>query len=105
MLRYEEVAELVRIIDRNSCAEFDLDTVELKLVVRRHRVGGQVAPPAVEPPSTAPLRTGAGASPQAATLPAVSRKFCSDDSAAGRQFIEVLIMGSFYRTPLQGEPT
>jgi len=53
-LRYEEIAEILRIIDSSSCDEVVIETAEVKLVVRRNSTAGpaDLAPP--ERP-TAPL--------------------------------------------------
>ena len=45
-LRYEEVAEILKIIDSSSCDEVIVETGDIKLVVRRNASPGYVAPAA-----------------------------------------------------------
>jgi acetyl-CoA carboxylase biotin carboxyl carrier protein len=40
-LRYEEVAEILKIIDSSHCDEVSIETAEIKLFVRRSGAGGQ----------------------------------------------------------------
>jgi acetyl-CoA carboxylase biotin carboxyl carrier protein len=44
-LRYEEVAEILKIIDSSSCDELIVETGDMKLVVRRNAVSGQPSIP------------------------------------------------------------
>ena len=67
-LRYEDVADIIRIIDASACEELVLETAELKLVVRRRGAGGSAdaGQPAValSPTSAAaPAPAGGFASP------------------------------------------
>lgn len=39
-LRYEEIAEILKIIDSSNCDEISIETAEIKLFVRRSGVGG-----------------------------------------------------------------
>lgn len=100
-LRFEEVAEIVRIIEASACDEIVLETPELKLVVRRRgaTTPAEVAQPAPSPvaspriePSSAP---GAGsAKPSAAPLPA----------KAGGVEMRAPMVGTFYRAPSPDAP-
>lgn len=38
-LRYEEVAEILRIIDSSNCDEISIETAEIKLFIRRSGIG------------------------------------------------------------------
>ena len=52
-LSYDEIAEILKIIDGSSCDELVVDTGDMKLVVRRNSAGGVHVPhddsPAVAP--------------------------------------------------------
>ena len=43
-LRYDEIAEILKIIDNSSCDEFIVETGDMKLVVRRNGATGHVEP-------------------------------------------------------------
>lgn len=104
MLRYEEVAELVRIIDSSSCAELILDTADLKLVVRRHGAGTQSPPSTTEQPSPVTMQKPAAAEP--ATPPAQQAAETQDprgvDVGVTRTIVEAPMIGTFYRAPSPG---
>ena len=91
-LSYDEIAEILKIIDGSSCAELIVETGDMKLVVRRNSASGAHAPDAaaelIAPPAPAPLVT----SPPV-TAPATVAK-------APHQ-IEVVapMVGTFYRAP------
>ena len=53
-LTYEEVAEILKIIDGSSCDELIVETGEIKLVVRRNAAAGHAAP-AAERAGSAPV--------------------------------------------------
>ena len=62
-LSYDEIAEILKIIDGSSCDELVVDTGDMKLVVRRNSVGGAYVPqdnaPAVAappPPAAQPMK-------------------------------------------------
>ncbi len=95
MLRYEDVAELVRIIDGSSCAEFVLDTPELKLTLRRHGIVGPIAPvPTPNAPHAAPPAAPMVAPTQTAAAPRLT----------GHQQVEAPMIGTFYGAPAPGQP-
>lgn len=102
MLRYEEVAEIVRIIDNSSCAELILDTADLKLVVRRHGTGGESAPPAIERPSGVPAQTAAEPELQPAQSPAPAQQSRRPAVGGTRKIVEAPMIGTFYRAPSPG---
>ncbi len=101
MLRYEDVAELVRIIDSSSCAEFVLDTAELKLILRRHGAVGSVANGPPPSPQPGIVNTPAAPSPAAAATPA----HAAAPMQAGHQLVEAPMIGTFYGAPAPGQPT
>ena len=43
-LRYDEIAEILKIIDSSSCDELIVETGDVKLVVRRNGAPAQAAP-------------------------------------------------------------
>ncbi|MBI3699793.1 MAG: acetyl-CoA carboxylase biotin carboxyl carrier protein [Afipia sp.] len=98
-LRFEEIAEILKIIDSSSCDELVVEASGMKLVVRRNGVTGRAefsnerplfaspAPPAtsaaaVVHPAAPPLRAGA---PVAA--------------APGQMEVNAPMVGTFYRAP------
>ena len=64
-LRYEEVAEILKIIDSSSCDEVIVETGDIKLVVRRNPSPGYVAPAAE--------RAGSVSAPATAVTPKIGR--------------------------------
>ena len=96
-LRYDEISEILKIIDSSSCDEFVLETDDIKLVVRRRGAAGPVADQvdrtlahfrpnrAVNRPSAGP--TGA---------PALARR--------PRNVVSAPMVGTFYRSPSPGAP-
>lgn len=54
-LRYEDIVEILKIIDSSSCDELIVETGDMKLVVRRNGATGHMEPasdPAISPTST-----------------------------------------------------
>ena len=100
-LSYEDVAEILKIIDSSSCDEFIVETGDIKLVVRRNAAPGHVAPVAERagsaPASAAPPRPRADA---AAAQPATTRQA----AAAGQIEVTAPMVGTFYRAPSPDAP-
>src|SRR6516165_11205300 len=66
-LSYDEISEILKIIDESSCDEFVLETGDIKLVVRRR---GATAPgQPVEPAITTSVSLPTGAPMQSAARP------------------------------------
>ncbi len=104
MMRYEDVSELVRIIDSSSCTEVVLDTAELKLVVRRNGAGTPGAQ--VEAPKLAPVPTsvvpGDNPAPEktdSSTLAKTPHRTGGGDTPG---IVEAPMIGTFYRAPSPG---
>ena len=100
-LRYEDVAEILKIIDSSSCDELIVETGDIKLVVRRNTAPGHVAP--AERAGSAPaIAAPPGPSPHATT----ARQATSGQTAATGQ-IEVTapMVGTFYRAPNPDAPS
>ena len=93
-LSYDEIAEILKIIDGSSCDELIVETGDVKLVVRRNAAGTGPAPsPDRAPQSIAPPAPTAPVTPPPANAPAKAVK-------APHQ-IEVVapMVGTFYRAP------
>ena len=100
-LRFDQVADLIKIIDASACQELVLETTELKLVVRR----GSSNPPALPQPTEAPQlarasaeetkvpRTGAPLHPQV-----------TQPQHTGAHEIRSPMVGTFYRAPSPDSP-
>jgi acetyl-CoA carboxylase biotin carboxyl carrier protein len=76
-LRYDEIAEILKIIDGSSCEELIVETGDMKLVVRRNGAGGtrtrdvptpRSAPASIAAPQPAPPQAST-ASPGLETAP------------------------------------
>ncbi|MDA8050226.1 MAG: acetyl-CoA carboxylase biotin carboxyl carrier protein [Rhodospirillales bacterium] len=102
-LRFEDIAELLRVIDASSCEELVLDTAELKLVVRRHGapVGG-AGITASEPAPVARPRPAAILAP-AATRPPDTASSAGKSLSAGL-LVNAPMVGTFYRASSPGAP-
>jgi len=101
-LSYDEIAEILKIIDGSSCDELVVETGDIKLVVRRKTAGGVAissghpsgSAPVAAPPAAA-IDAAAAAPPVAAPRPSAPAK------AAAAHQIEVTapMVGTFYRAP------
>jgi acetyl-CoA carboxylase biotin carboxyl carrier protein len=95
-LSYDEVSEIIKLIDGSSCDEFVLETEDIKLVVRRRgAANGSVAMDSGEDsgtifvgPSTTPKQQ-----PRQAATP-----------AASTNVVFAPMVGTFYRSPSPGAP-
>lgn len=98
-LSYEDVAEILKIIDSSSCDEVIVETGDVKLVVRRNTAPGYVAPAAERagpgPAITAPPRPNATTARQATT---------GQTAAAGQIEVTAPMVGTFYRAPSPDAP-
>jgi acetyl-CoA carboxylase biotin carboxyl carrier protein len=100
-LSYEDVAEILKIIDSSSCDELIVETGDIKLVVRRNTAPGYVAPAAERagpgPAIAAPPhpRADAAAARQATT---------GQTAAAGQIEVTAPMVGTFYRAPSPDAP-
>jgi acetyl-CoA carboxylase biotin carboxyl carrier protein len=88
-LRYEEVAEILKIIDSSSCDELIVETGDMKLVVRRNAVSGYAAPAVERAVSAAPATV--APQPVRAAQPSIPRKTSA-------------MVGTFYRSPSPDAP-
>jgi acetyl-CoA carboxylase biotin carboxyl carrier protein len=94
---YDEIGEILKLIDGSSCDEFVLETRDIKLVVRRHADGSRLpaesAPAA--PVSKAPF------TPAAAVQPVQSAAASGHDP---KHVVRAPMVGTFYRSQAPGEP-
>lgn len=96
-LRYDEIADILRMIDNSSCDELVIETAELKLVVRRHGAGGATTATLSPPTNGAtPGPTAPTAAPPAAAPPAQT-------PASGIE-VRSPMVGTFYRAPKPDAP-
>lgn len=106
-LRYEEIAEILKIIDSSSCDELIVETGDIKLVVRRNASTGYAAPAAERtgpaPAIAAPPRPRADAAARPDTT--VAQLAATAQIATASQ-IEVTapMVGTFYRAPNPDAP-
>lgn len=106
-LEFNELRELLAVIDQTDIAEFTLKSGEFELVVRKGMPVGEFAPPA----QVAPLQGVAApiAIAPAATLPSVAVAPTVQPPAPSRpneKLLEVIspMVGTFYRSPAPDEP-
>jgi acetyl-CoA carboxylase biotin carboxyl carrier protein len=86
-LRFDQVAELIKIIDASACQELVLETTELKLVVRNGSVDAASSP---KSPETPQLVSASVAGPELIKTPAPSEPG--------------LARSNFYRAPSPDSP-
>ena len=106
-LSYEDVAEILKIIDSSSCDEVIVETGDIKLVVRRNTAPGHAAPAAeragVAPAVAAPPRPRADAT--ASPGATAERPATAGQTATARQFeVTAPMVGTFYRAPSPDAP-
>jgi len=98
-LTYDEIAEIIKLIDSSSCDELVVETGDIKLVVRRNGASAGAAAEYVERGS-APV-TGSPAAPRKAraAAPKVAAADAADATAAGQIEVAAPMVGTFYRAP------
>lgn len=98
-LKYEEIAEIMKIIDSSSCDELIVETGDVKLVVRRN--GGGSASPVIERPAVAvPAPRAVATSTPAAQKAAAPAAMDS----SGKLEVIAPMVGTFYRAPSPDAP-
>ena len=93
-LTYDEIAEIIKLIDSSSCDELVVETDDIKLVVRRNGVSAGAAAEYVER-GAAPVTV----SPAA---PRKAPKVAAADVAVGQIEVAAPMVGTFYRAPNPG---
>lgn len=98
-LRYDEIVDILKIIDSSSCDEFIVETGDVKLVVRRNGATGHAAVtgerPALFPAAAAPPQP---AKRETREAPAATA------TAAGQCEVAAPMVGTFYRAPSPDAP-
>jgi acetyl-CoA carboxylase biotin carboxyl carrier protein len=95
-LRFDEIAEILKIIDSSSCDEFVVETGDVKLIVRRNGVTGRAEflnerPPPAAGPSVPPTTQQPAARALRADAPV--------SVAPGQMEVTAPMVGTFYRAP------
>ncbi len=85
-LRYDEIAEILKLIDSSSCDEFIVETADVKLIVRRNGVTGHAELLSDRPRPAAPSAVREAASPK-------------PEAAAGQIEVTAPMVGTFFRAP------
>ena len=97
-LRFDDIAEILKIIDSSACDEVVVETGDVRLVVRRNGAGQPTVllndQPLTNAPSPAVPR---GLSTAPAAAPRV-------ESAAGQIEVVAPMVGTFYRAPSPDAP-
>lgn len=96
-LDYDQISEILKIIDSSSCEEFMLEIGDIKLVLRRRSGNGLASPPFAEAPVH---MTPATAQPNAAPQPRPE----SARTHEGLDVVRAPMVGIFYRSPSPGAP-
>lgn len=97
-LRYDDVSEIIKLIDASSCDEFVLETEEIRLVLRRRTGNGAATDghPAPAGPADSP-RPIATAKPAPEPPRTIARPAASNAVTAP-------MVGTFYRSPSPDAP-
>lgn len=99
-LRYDEIGDILKLIDSSSCEEFVLETADIRLVLRRHGADGAASP--AGPTGGAPALSAAPSAP-ASARPA-PRAPASPATAHVAHVVRSPMVGTFYQSPSPGEP-
>ncbi len=91
-VRYDEISEILKVIDSSSCDEFVLETGDVKLVVRRRGAAGPA--PAIEPARPLPAAPSPAQPAVGTAAPALH------DGSTG--VVTAPMVGTFYRSPSPG---
>jgi len=94
-LSYDDVQQILKIIDASSVEELRLEIGELKLVVRKRGSRAEVTETSADSPPAAARE------PVAAAAPAPSRQ---RRAAEGEFELKAPMVGTFYRAPRPGAP-
>jgi acetyl-CoA carboxylase biotin carboxyl carrier protein len=97
-LDYDQISEILKIIDSSSCEEFMLEIGDIKLVLRR-RSGNGLAPP---PFAEAPVHMTPAKAPQPNA--ALQPQPASVRTHEGLDVVRAPMVGIFYRSPSPGAP-
>ena len=95
-LTYDEIAEIIKLIDSSSCDELVVETGDIKLVVRRSGV----------PPAATAEYVERGSAPVTVSPPARKARSAAPkvEAAAGQIEVTAPMVGTFYRAPSPEAP-
>jgi acetyl-CoA carboxylase biotin carboxyl carrier protein len=98
-LRFDDIAEILKIIDSSSCDEVVVETGDVRLVVRRNGAAGQPTVLLNDRPLSHAPATSAVQGPATATAapPQI-------ETAAGQIEVVAPMVGTFYRAPSPDAP-
>lgn len=97
-LTYDEIAEILKLIDNSSCDELIVETGDMKLVVRRNSASST---PAAVAEYTTLTSAPTAAPPTAREARAVPLKI---EAGAGQIEVTAPMVGTFYRAPNPESP-
>jgi acetyl-CoA carboxylase biotin carboxyl carrier protein len=97
-LSYDDVQNILKIIDASSLEELRLEIGDLKLVVRKRAGRAEVAPEAPPPPTRVETTAAADAKTTARGAPR------SRPAGEGEVEVTAPMVGTFYRAPRPGAP-
>ncbi len=95
-LKYDEIAEIKRLIDSSSCDELVVETSDVRLVVRRNGAAGHAEP--------LRERVIPAAAPAPSTVPAAPATPAKVATTAGQVEVVAPMVGTFYRAPRPDAP-
>ena len=95
-LSYDDVQQILKIIDASSVEELRLEIGDVKLVVRKRGSRAEVTETSADPAPAAPAREAVAA---AAPVPSRQRR-----AAEGEFELKAPMVGTFYRAPRPGAP-
>ena len=99
-LSYDDISELLKIVDSSSCEELILETSDIKLIVRKRSSNGADVRPA--PTDQSQAQTGSHvASAPAAPAPSPT---AADDTQNAAGIVRAPMVGTFYRAPSPDAP-
>jgi len=93
-LTYDEISEILKLIDNSSCDELIVETGDMKLVVRRN--GAPSTPAAVAEYTTRTSALAAASQPAAGEARAIPLKI---EAGVGQIEVVAPMVGTFYRAP------
>ena len=103
-LTYDEIAEIIKLIDSSSCDELVVETGDIKLVVRRNGATAGAAAEYVER-GAAPVTVSPAAPrkvPKVAAAQFAATQLAAADTAAGQIEVAAPMVGTFYRAASPG---
>lgn len=100
-LRYDEIAEILKIIESSSCDELIVETGDIKLVVRRNGATGAPAALAAAPTMSAPAAPAVAVAPQLSQPAAATNRI---EAGAGQIAVTAPMVGTFYRASSPSAP-